>query len=433
MRKATLALLALACGLSTAVSAQDLAHISQEETTRLVKTLSDDQMQGRAAFTPGIDQAAAFISQEFRQLGLAPLPGEDDLLQTFNVYRIRPVAAEVSLAGKKRDTTSAFALTNAPEVNWTHQQPRELHYVDEKANARQVFAQLSKQDKEMLVLVHPAHADVFRAYQQYYGAGSVKQQLEESKTKVFVLSEDSKPRRYHIRLQNKIEQLPLSNVAGMIAGKRPDQFVIFSSHYDHIGTRTAIDGDTIANGADDNASGTAAVLQLAKYYKQQPQPERTLLFVAFTAEEIGGYGSQYFSRQLNPDQIVAMFNIEMVGKPSKFGPNSAYLTGFERSSLGKLMQQQLQGSSYSIHPDPYPEQRLFYRSDNATLARLGVPAHTISSVQIDQDTTYHTVKDELAMLDLPHLTHMIRAIAKASQAVVNGSQTPTRVDKALVE
>jgi Zn-dependent M28 family amino/carboxypeptidase len=122
----------------------------------------------------------------------------------------------------------------------------------------------------------------------------------------------------------------------------------------------------------------------------------------------------------------------MVGKPSKFGPNSAYLTGFERSDLGLLMQKRLEGTTYSIHPDPYPEQNLFYRSDNATLARLGVPAHTISSVQIDQDITYHTVHDELSQLNIEHLTNMIRAIALASEGVVNGEDTPTRVDKSQV-
>ena len=154
--------------------------------------------------------------------------------------------------------------------------------------------------------------------------------------------------------------------------------------------------------------------------------------MAFAAEEMGGFGSRYFSEQLNPDEIVAMFNIEMVGKPSKFGPNTAYLTGFERSDLGLMMQKRLEGTTYRIHPDPYPEQNLFYRSDNATLARLGVPAHTISSVQIDQDTTYHTVNDELEQLDLAHLTNMIKAIALASAGVVNGEDTPTRVDKSQV-
>ncbi|MDX5422981.1 MAG: M20/M25/M40 family metallo-hydrolase [Hymenobacteraceae bacterium] len=433
MIKKKLAILALACGFTSAALAQDLSLINQEETTRIVRTLSADDMQGRATFTPGIDKAAAFIQHEFQKIGLQPLPGEDDFLQTFSMYRVKPVSAEVKINGKAVDAASVFALGDEEEVKWKRSSQREVIFVDENANLREVFRQVSEQDKEALVLVHPVHTEAFNAYHRYVSRGSVKKSLTGAKTKVFVLSRSSNPLRYRINLKNKVEKLQLTNVAGMIEGKRKDEMVVFSGHYDHIGTHKAIDGDTIANGADDDASGTTAMMMLARYYKQQPQPERTLLFVAFTAEEIGGFGSKHFSEQLNPDQIVAMFNIEMVGKPSKFGPNSAYLTGFERSSLGPLMQRQLEGSAYSIHPDPYPEQNLFYRSDNATLARLGVPAHTISSVQIDKDTTYHTVKDEFEMLDMAHLTNMIKAIAVASQGVVDGDSTPTRVDKALVK
>lgn len=228
-------------------------------------------------------------------------------------------------------------------------------------------------------------------------------------------------------------QQQLTNVAGTIEGRRKDEIVVFSGHYDHIGIGKPVANDSIANGADDDASGTSAVIMLADYYKKQPKPERTLVFVAFTAEEIGGYGSRHFSEQLDPDNIVAMFNIEMVGKPSKFGPNSAFLTGYEKSDMGQLLQKRLEGTAYSIHPDPYPEQNLFYRSDNATLARLGVPAHTISSDEIDKDAFYHTVNDEFETLDMAHLTNMVKAIALASQGIVSGKDTPTRVDKSQVK
>ncbi|MFV7789205.1 M28 family metallopeptidase, partial [Enterococcus faecium] len=106
--------------------------------------------------------------------------------------------------------------------------------------------------------------------------------------------------------------------------------------------------------------------------------ERTLIFAAFTAEEIGGYGATYFSKQFNPNDVKAMFNIEMIGTDSKWGTNSAYITGFEKTDMGKILQQNLAGTGFNFYPDPYPDQNLFYRSDNATLARLGVPAHTIS-------------------------------------------------------
>ncbi|GAB2971883.1 M20/M25/M40 family metallo-hydrolase [Mucilaginibacter puniceus] len=225
---------------------------------------------------------------------------------------------------------------------------------------------------------------------------------------------------------------PLFNVAGVIPGKsKPDEYVVFSAHYDHLGIRKYIEGDSIYNGADDDASGTTAVIALANYFKKINNNERTLIFVAFTAEEIGGFGAQFFSKQLNPDKVVAMFNIEMIGKQAKFGANSAFITGFERSDFGELLQKSLTGTKFKFYPDPYPEQRLFYRSDNATLARLGVPAHTISTVQIDTDKFYHQVTDEVSTLDMNNITSTIKAIALSSRSIVAGEATPTRVAKEM--
>ncbi|WP_432328827.1 M28 family metallopeptidase [Mucilaginibacter sp. P25] len=170
-------------------------------------------------------------------------------------------------------------------------------------------------------------------------------------------------------------------------------------------------------------------MSLTKYYKKLNNNARTLIFVAFTAEEIGEYGSQYFAKQIDADKVVAMFNIEMIGKASKFGTNSAFITGFERSDFGKILQKNLKGTAFKFYPDPYPDQNLFYRSDNASLAEVGVPAHTISTDQIDIDKLYHTVGDEFSSLDVNNITSAIRAIALSSRTIVSGQDTPTRVPK----
>ena len=209
--------------------------------------------------------------------------------------------------------------------------------------------------------------------------------------------------------------------------------MVFSGHYDHLGfVKPSAAGDLIANGADDDASGTTAVVALAEYFKQKNDNARPLLFVAFAAEEVGGFDSQYFSTQLDPQQVVAMFNIEMIGKPSKWGQNSAFITGFDRSDFGTILQKNLTGTPFQFHPDPYPEQDLFYRSDNATLARQGVPAHSISTDEIDIDKFYHTVNDEVETLNMKNITSTIRAIALSAKSIVDGTDTPKRIDKALV-
>ena len=128
-----------------------------------------------------------------------------------------------------------------------------------------------------------------------------------------------------------------------------------------------------------------------------------------------------------------MFNIEMIGKASKWGINSAFITGFERSDFGTILQKNLKGTAFTFNPDPYPQQNLFYRSDNATLARLGVPAHTISTDQIDSDKLYHSVNDEVESLDIQNIVATIRAIALSSQTIVAGTDTPTRIDKSTVK
>jgi hypothetical protein len=117
----------------------------------------------------------------------------------------------------------------------------------------------------------------------------------------------------------------------------------------------------------------------------------------------------------------------MIGTESKWGKNSAYITGFEKTNMGELMQKNLEGSSFSFHPDPYTTENLFYRSDNATLARLGVPAHTISTAKMDGEPNYHKLSDEVSTLDMKNMTAIIRAIALSAKSLVSGKDTPTRV------
>lgn len=218
-----------------------------------------------------------------------------------------------------------------------------------------------------------------------------------------------------------------NNLIGILPGKsKPDEYVIFSAHYDHLGTEKN-GNDKIYNGANDDASGTTAIIALAKYFKELKQNERTIIFVAFTGEEVGGFGSAFFSKNMDSDKVVAMFNIEMIGTESKWGKNSAYITGFEKSDFGTILQENLKDTNFNFNPDPYPQEHLFYRSDNAKLAALGVPAHTISTSKMDVEPNYHKLSDEVSTLDLENMTEIITAIAISSQSIINGEDTPTRV------
>lgn len=410
-------------------------HITEENVTRLISALAADDMMGRAAMRPEhMEKATAFIESEFTKIGLQPLTGTNSFRQSFQKQVIVPDQVEVIINGTALSSDKILLATENTSVNFSSGLGMlSIDYDTTIANKRQTLISkafmLSRDTSAAFVIVDPAYQEVFKELQGYFGRRLISNRKG---TKIFIVG-DKNIQHYSVKAMQKIESITMTNVVGLIEGKKQkEEMVVFSGHYDHIGIRAAIEGDSISNGADDDASGTTAVIALANYYKKQKPSNRTLIFVAFTAEEIGGFGSRYFSEQLNPDKVVAMFNIEMIGKPSKWGQNQAFITGYERSNFGEIVNKNLAGTPFKFNPDPYPKQNLFYRSDNATLARLGVPAHTISTDEIDIDKFYHTVNDEVETLDMKNITSTIRAIALSAQSIVNGTDTPTRIDKATV-
>jgi Zn-dependent M28 family amino/carboxypeptidase len=223
------------------------------------------------------------------------------------------------------------------------------------------------------------------------------------------------------------ETITSSNIIGVLEGKsKKEEYVIISAHYDHLGMKKSGGGDLIYNGANDDASGVTGVLALAAYFKEVGN-ERTIVFAAFTAEEMGLIGSTHFGKGIDATKFVAGINLEMIGKTPSFGPNTAWLTGFSRSDFGTIIQRNLEGTGYQLFPDPYKKFNLFFRSDNASLARLGVPSHTFSTTPIDVDPDYHKVSDESETLNMTVITQTIQAVAKGTESIINGKDTPTRV------
>lgn len=417
--------------LSVGAFAQDVDKmIRQDDVERIIKTLSADDMQGRATFTPGIEKAAQFIESEYKQIGLQPMEGNSGYRQNFTMIKTVPVKADVSINGAPIAADN-FAIAGSSAFTWNKLEDAEIVKVTPDKDLRKEYMSALQSNKNMLLLIDPKFEALFKRVRGRSAGGSVAfKGAAEKHSLVFVLGTFNDVKSLTVNYEVNSKELPLFNIAGIIPGKtKPNEYVVFSGHYDHLGIIAPVKGDSIANGADDDASGTTAVISLARYYKKLNDNARTLVFVAFTAEEIGEYGSQYFAKSVDPDKVVAMFNIEMIGKASKFGQNSAFITGFERSDFGPILQKNLEGTAFKFYPDPYPEQDLFYRSDNASLARVGVPAHTISTDQIDIDKLYHTVGDEFSTLDAGNITSTIRAIALSSRTIVAGTDTPKRVAK----
>jgi Zn-dependent M28 family amino/carboxypeptidase len=262
----------------------------------------------------------------------------------------------------------------------------------------------------------------------------VNSQKNTGGTLVIALTPIDKVNDFNVTSTSEVSNTSLSNVVGILPGKsNANDVVLYSAHYDHLGVMPEFEGKTtqtsqIFNGADDNASGVSAIITLANHFAKLGNNERTLMFAAFSAEEIGGFGSRYFSNQIDANAITAMINIEMIGKPAVFGEGSVWMTGMERSNLGVQLNEVLAPKQLTIYADPYPNQNLFYRSDNATLARLGVPAHSFSSTQLDKDQHYHQVSDDIDSLNLPSMLKVIKMLAIATTPLVEGTVTPMRID-----
>ncbi len=418
---------------ASAAFAQDINKIiSKEYVDHLIKTLSSDEMQGRRTFTPGIEKAATFIESEFKKIGLKPLSGAAGYRQTFNKYQLTPTSAQVTIDGQVIAAENVLIVgSNSEQLTFDQTNSDAWVKLDTSKTFQSQYRTLARGGKKQIIFVDKKFAAEFKSLKNIPARPSIVDAVSPEKPSaiVFVFGKESAS-SYKVDLKSTAVKMPLFNVAGIIPGKsKAKELVVFSGHYDHMGIVKAKDGDSIMNGADDDASGTSAMIALAKYYKALNNNERTLIFVAFTGEEMGMFGSRYFSQQLNPDEVVAMFNIEMIGKDSKFGKNTAFITGYEKSDLGKILQKNLAGTEFTFHPDPYTAQNLFYRSDNATLAALGVPAHTISTDQIDTDKHYHQLTDEYKTLDVENILSTIKAIAKSAVSIVKGIDTPSRIPK----
>jgi Iap family predicted aminopeptidase len=211
------------------------------------------------------------------------------------------------------------------------------------------------------------------------------------------------------------------NVIGMLQGADPevaDEAVVVGAHFDHVGIGRPVNGDSIYNGADDDASGVVAVLEIARALVSGPAPRRTVIFLLSTGEEMGLLGTRwYLEHPVVPlERTVADLQIEMIGRPDSMagGSGRAWLTGYERSTMGDM----LRDAGNPIVPDPHPEQGFFQRSDNIAFAYRGIPAHTLSSYGLHAD--YHRPSDETDSVDFAHMTGVIESAIAAVRLIADG-------------
>lgn len=217
------------------------------------------------------------------------------------------------------------------------------------------------------------------------------------------------------------------NAVGILRGRDPalgKQAVLLSAHLDHLGVGRPVNGDDIYNGADDDASGVTAVLELARVLGAGRKPRRTVVFALFGSEESGGLGSSYFLKHppVPLADIAANLEFEMIGRPDpKYPKDSMWLSGWERSNLGPT----LAAHGAKLVPDQRPEEHFFQRSDNYVLAKKGVVAQTASSFGLHHE--YHQPDDDLAHIDFAHMTKAIGSLIGPVEWLVNSGFKPAWV------
>jgi aminopeptidase YwaD len=394
--------------------------------------LAGDAMNGRGSGTRDEWITATYIAAQLRRIGLEPLGDDGDYVQAIEIARTEVVGMPTLNIGSTTlihgDQMVVMKLNSAalrgPLQKYDANTPVQ-------AGAALLMPEGADPDADVraagLVLWHetpPARAHwsdwsrrviiVGRAGIRALAGASPQSQASPSK---IMLSADA---------YSAVTRLPEGSIATVEAATRDtsghtwnavgrlsgsgkeakNDIILLSAHLDHLGARD-LGVDRIYNGADDDASGTTAVLTLAETLAKGPPLKRTIVFAWFGSEEAGGYGARYFVEKpaIPLEKIVANLEFEMIGRPdSTIAPHTLWLTGWERTNLGP----ELAAHGARLVPDPHPAENFFERSDNIALARRGVVAQTVSSFGLHAD--YHQPSDDIAHIDFAHMTEAIQSL-----------------------
>jgi aminopeptidase YwaD len=419
--------------------------------------LASDAMQGRGSGTHDELVAATYIAAELRAYGIAPAGDDGGYIQSAPLVKVKvtgPPTVDITPANGAAKITWTYGtdflvdhvthtefsgpLQKLDAANSTNLKvtPGAIVFVtgNTDKNSHSAFAAVNAGAIAAMIASDKSPADfdargkrlptLPNRLQSNSGAMGSHNILELSVDAARTLAQLPDGSQLHFRTPVEEEKGVTWNAVGILQGSDPRQqheAVLLSAHLDHLGVGRPVNGDSIYNGADDDASGTTAVLELARVLGAGPRPRRTVIFALFGSEESGGLGSTYF-REHPPvplTEIVTNLEFEMIGRAdSKVKADTVWLTGWERSNLGPT----LAAHGANLVADPHPEQNFFARSDNYVLAKKGVVAQTVSSYGLHAD--YHRPSDDIAHLDFKHMDAAIESLLGPVEWLVNSTFTP---------
>jgi hypothetical protein len=433
-------------------SSQKSSNIEERNVRANMEFLAGDALQGRGSGTLFEHIAAQYFASLMRQFGIEPA-GENDssggktYIQTVNITRnsfAEPPKLSYGSISLEYGKDMLVYQISSEKISGELQKIRSgvtpksgailfIRADDEKAMPN--MEQLAENAAAIIIEENPQR----RAFWDRLAARKVsftyfgKDKPKSSPATIIVSKEaaDSLSKLAdgtQIEISGKLDEPQISetwNAVGKVSGsdtKLSSEVILLSAHLDHLGVRENAPGDDkIFNGADDDASGCVAVLELARILAQNGRPKRSVYFAFFGSEEAGGFGSRYFVDNLAfpKENLVANLQFEMLGRPDgKVGADELWLTGYDRSDLGA----ELARRGAKLVNDPHPDQNFFQRSDNYTLARQGIIAHTVSSFGLHTD--YHKASDEVKTIDFGHLTRSINSMVKPIEWLVNSNFKP---------
>jgi peptidase M28-like protein len=438
--------------------------ITRAELEAHVRTLASDALGGRKTGAPEAVEAAKYLAGELERAGAQPAGDDGTFLQRVPMSTTEYVAVPtLRVIGAQGDIQEAAAGIDF-ELSGGSCEPQAFDVVvirsaadlPAKASDQQAlfFDATSAQRREWLAGSPYSEGEGWKLWitsgattagksastqppRSRSGSGVARLSVRGPLRERFKQGE---VRRVEFSARAKVRELETYNVLGRLRGRGRDgnadlakETLVLSAHYDHLGRRTPQaalaegsngqpEPDVVFNGADDDASGCAAVLELAGALAAGPAPARTVVFLLATGEEIGLVGTSYYlEHPCEPLAVtVANVNFEMIGRPDELagGAGKLWLTGFERSNLGPSFQE----LGLPLIADPRPDQNFFRRSDNYAFAELGIVAQTLSSYNLHTD--YHTVDDEVERIDFAHMETCVRASLEGVRALVDGKLTP---------
>ena len=431
---------------SGAITAQEV--ITEAKVKAIVSYLASDELAGRDSPSPGLEAAAKYIADHFAAAGLQQV-ANDSWFHGYQLPGLRldsttivlKVRREQGEKGEKTEQKEAKDLQADTEVRLYRAgdsigEDDQVATVASAGDARTDRLLMNPGSRRPMLLEIDT-ADPRWASSQ--GVHSLLGKGRQGGRPVFLVKKGALPpgdpnaEDAHYVVNYKITapqpaDVELKNVVGLLRGSsKPEEYVLVSAHYDHIGIGMPIDGDAINNGADDDASGTTAVVLLAEALAKQPRPARSVLFVCFSAEEKGLRGSRAFAERppVPLEQVVANVNIEMIGRPDADKHQQAWITGPDYSDFAAIAGPALHRAGIELVGFDMAK-ALFAASDNYSLAQKGVVAHSISAGSLHAD--YHRPSDEVAKLQLPHMTAVIKGLREVVREFAEREQRPAYND-----